>query len=385
MVTNTKEFSDLFGLSSKGKIKYWKIMAIEFDNSRAKISVTHGYVDHPDSFQTNEKEIFSKNTGKKNQTTPYEQACMEAQSTWNKKIDEQYKLTKEELINPDQEELELPMLAHEYTKRGKDIVYPCYVQPKLNGVRCLIKQLPDRLRATSRGGKEYKAITHIFEQIVTHLEHSKLMDGELYNHNLTFQQIVTAIKNETDLDENLPLIQYWVYDLPSDADFSDRYNALSALVNQIQGASIVLVETHLVQNEAELAYYHAKFTNEGFEGTMIRNIKGGYKFKHRSTDLQKYKDFVAAEFRIVGGEEGVGLAEGQCVFTCETESGQRFNVRCVGTNAVREEQWQNLPNYINKMLTVKFQNYSDTGVPIFPVGVAIRDGAFVDGQFQPDM
>ncbi len=65
MINNIKEFPDLFGLSSKGKIKYWTISAIQFDNIRAKVSVTHGYADHPDSFQTNEKEIYSKNIGKK--------------------------------------------------------------------------------------------------------------------------------------------------------------------------------------------------------------------------------------------------------------------------------------------------------------------------------
>ncbi len=321
----------------------------------------------------------------KNQTTPYEQACAEAQSTWNKKIDDQYKQSVDELIRPNEEELELPMLAHEYTKRGKDINMPCYVQPKLNGVRCLNKKLPGRIRATSRGGKEYKAITHIFEQLVAILEPQQILDGELYNHDLTFQQIVTAVKNETDLDENLPLIEYWVYDLPSDADFGDRYTLLKTIVETINHPSVKLVPTYLVNNDEELKAYHRMFMEQGYEGTMIRNIKGGYKFKHRSTDLQKYKDFVDAEFRIIGGQEGVGLSAGQCVFTCVTENQQPFNVRCIGTNAVREEQWQNLDKYVGKFLTVKFQNYSDTGIPVFPVGIAIRDGAFVDGQFQPDI
>ena len=370
---NQKVWPVLYGLSSTGKIKQWHIGVNSHDVGNGAVIITsHGYVSQTITVTT--KDIWKgKNVGKKNETTPYEQACSEAQSTWNKKIDEQYKLNIEDLIQPDTEELELPMLAHEYTKRGKDIDIPCYVQPKLNGVRCLIKQLAERLRATSRGGKEYKAILHIFQKLVTHLHLNKILDGELYNHTLTFQQIVTAIKNETDLDENLPLIEYWVYDLPSDADFSDRYNSLKSIVESIADPQIKLVPTYLVTSEEEIAYYHAQFTADGVEGTMIRNMKGGYKFKHRSTDLQKYKDFMDAEFLIVGGEEGVGLSAGQCVFTCITANEQRFNVRCVGSNAVREEQWQNLQTYIGKMLTVKFQNYSDDGIPIFPVGLTLRD------------
>lgn len=364
---NHKVWPTLFGLSSTGKIKQWSIGVSLHDVGNGAVIVTaHGYSGQTITMTT--KDITKgKNIGKSNETTPYEQACAEAQSTWNKKIDDQYKQSVDELIRPNEEELELPMLAHEYTKRGKDIDMPCYVQPKLNGVRCLNKKLPDRIRATSRGGKEYKAITHIFEQLVTILEPQQILDGELYNHDLTFQQIVTAVKNETDLDENLPLIEYWVYDLPSDADFGDRYTLLKTIVETINHPSVKLVPTYLVNNDEELKAYHRMFMEQGYEGTMIRNIKGGYKFKHRSTDLQKYKDFVDAEFRIIGGQEGVGLSAGQCVFTCVTENQQPFNVRCIGTNAVREEQWQNLPNYINKMLTVKFQTWSDTGIPIFPV------------------
>ena len=115
--------------------------------------------------------------GKANETTPYEQAISEAQSTYNKKIDEQY----------------------------------CYVQPKLNGARCLIKKLNHAMRATSRGGKEYRAIEAIKESLMDAMDTFDILDGELYNHELSFQEIMTAIKNETDLDINLSRIQYWVW------------------------------------------------------------------------------------------------------------------------------------------------------------------------------
>ena len=320
--------------------------------------------------------------GKANETTPYEQAISEAQSTYNKKIDEQY--VEDPALLTQQVEIELPMLAHEFTKRGHNVVYPCYVQPKLNGARCLIKKLNHAMRATSRGGKEYRAIEAIKESLMDAMDTFDILDGELYNHELSFQEIMTAIKNETDLDINLSRIQYWVYDLAMEGLFFDeRYKIISQMVAYADSDSIVLVPTYLVHNEQELAERHAEFTAQGFEGTMIRNTDGVYKFKHRSVDLQKYKDFQDAEFEIVDGAEGVGLSAGQCVFVCKTHDDKLFSVRCIGPNSVREEQWINLQSYKRKHLKVKFQNYSDDGIPIFPVGIEVRDGMVVNGVFEP--
>lgn len=360
----------LYGLSSKGKIKQWSISVQEHQYSSI-IYTSHGYIDG--KIVTTTKEILKgKNIGKSNETTHFQQACNEASSTYQKKLDEQYKLSVDQLGQT--EEIELPMLAHEFSKRGHDISYPCYVQPKLNGVRCLIKRLEDHMRATSRGGKEYKAIKSILISLQHYMKVLDIYDGELYNHSLTFQEIVTAIKNEEDLDVNLPLIQFWIYDVAIlDVTFEDRYQMILDLFGKECPPSIVVVPTYLVNDEAELAEKHAAFTEAGFEGTMIRNVSGLYTFKHRSADLQKYKDFIDEEFEIIGGQEGVGLSAGQCTFICQTKDGKPFGVRCIGQNSVREEQWQNLKHYIGKLLTVKFQNYSDDGIPIFPVGIGIRD------------
>lgn len=348
----------LFGLSSTGKLKEWTISVSSTEDGYGLITTRHGYVGQ--TITSNDKVIrVGKNIGKKNATTPYEQAALEAQSTFNKKIDEQY--VSDHNLLAQQVEIELPMLAHEFTKRGHNVVYPCYVQPKLNGARCLIKKLAQAMRATSRGGKEYKAIQAIKDALIDALNLLDILDGELYNHELSFQEIMTAIKNETDLDINLSRIQYWVYDLAMEGLFFDeRYKIISQMVAYADSDFIILVPTYLVRDEQELAERHAEFTAQGFEGTMIRNTDGVYKFKHRSVDLQKYKDFQDAEFEIVDGAEGVGLSAGQCVFVCKTHDDKLFSVRCIGPNSVREEQWQNLQTYIGKMLTIKFQNYSDT-------------------------
>ena len=68
-----------------------------------------------------------------------------------------------------------PMLAHKYDDKRVDWSQPVYIQPKLDGVRCLIKRESDfpgqedlasfSVKAYSRTGKEFKNIKHILESL----------------------------------------------------------------------------------------------------------------------------------------------------------------------------------------------------------------------------
>jgi DNA ligase-1 len=80
-----------------------------------------------------------------------------------------------------------------------------------------------------------------------------------------------------------------------------------------------------------------------------------------------------AEFEIVGCDEGSGKDEGKAIFVCKIKNGKTFSVRCKGADEVRQEQWKNRKAYIGKELTVRYQTLSDDGIPIFPVGIIVRD------------
>ena len=89
MNTTNKIWPLLFGLSSTGKMKQWSISVDIDDNNYGVITTAHGYVEQ--TITVNHKHINKgKNIGKANETTPYEQAISEAQSTYNKKIDDNY-------------------------------------------------------------------------------------------------------------------------------------------------------------------------------------------------------------------------------------------------------------------------------------------------------
>ena len=139
-------FPELIGEATTGKAKMWSVKVTERASAAGLVGVietTHGYVDGKK--QINEKIIAEgKNIGKKNETTPLQQAINEARSSWIKKKESGYKavgVTEEddnESVESDNvvtrgggnkskgfdEDVPSPMLAHDYNKRGKSIKFP---------------------------------------------------------------------------------------------------------------------------------------------------------------------------------------------------------------------------------------------------------------------
>lgn len=263
------------------------------------------------------------------------------------------------------------MLALKYDDRSHDVVWPAFVQPKLNGVRCLMERVGDDIVFHSRGNKQFSTLDHLKADALAVLQDGEMLDGELYSHGgVTFQELCSLIKNEKKSDpvRVAQHIQFWNYDRCESVPFVKRASRL------VEHGSIKRVPTFRVRDEAEMREYHAQFMQDGYEGTMVRS--GGdepYKFQYRSASLLKVKDFVDDEFEIVGAEEGVGKSAGQATFICKTKQGQTFGCRCKGTDEMRREQWTNRASYVGQMLTVKYQTLSDDGVPIFPVGITVRD------------
>lgn len=371
---STTTYPVLYGRASHGTIKVWSI-AVEDHANESHIIITHG-IENGKQQTTIRKVKAGKNIGRSNETTVAEQARLEAEAFWNKKQDKGYVQDRSSLLTVAPSKTtgsRLPMLALKYEDRKHDLVWPVYVQPKLNGVRCLMERKGDEILFHSRGGKQFTTLDHIKNDALKVMKDGEILDGEVYCHgHLTFQELVSLIKNDKKKKENaLKLSQYvkfWNYDRCENQPFKVRGGSL------VNRGSIYHVPTFLAHNEDEVMFFHQSFMLSGYEGTMIRS--GGdepYTFQYRSSSLLKYKDFQDEEFLIIGAKEGVGKDEGKATFRCKTKDGNEFDVRCKGTDDERREQWKNHKKYLNKMLTVKFQNYSDDGIPIFPVGIGIRD------------
>jgi DNA ligase-1 len=302
-----------------------------------------------------------------------QQAIAEAQSLWQKKRDEKYspkdqkpkdeeKESKHHAVDDD---VPSPMLAHDYNKRGKSIVFPCFIQQKFDGTRTIA--MPQK-GLFSRNRKAYPHLEHIREEI-DRIPADMILDGELYSTTLTFQEIVGIVKNTT-VQPNQREIQFYVYDLVSDETFEKRWIMLQRIFQQ-KFKYLVLVKTEECKSEVEMKAKHAEYVEANFEGIMLRNKTGLYA-NNRSVHLQKYKEFFDMECPIVGFKEGEGLEAGCVIWICEVD-GKQFACRPRGTREDRQELFQNGASHVGKMLTVRYQEKTDDGLLRFPVGIAIRD------------
>ena len=364
----------LYHKTKSGKISEWMIVAKKI-NGVPHVCTRYGYTDGTKQ-ETQVRVGSGKNIGKSNETTAWEQACLVAKSKWEKQKLGNYR------ENMNEETMLLPMLAHRYQDHKHRVHYPCYAQQKLNGCRVLAKITEDGVEYWSRKGKPYETLHHWDEELKAIFPVGTILDGEAFNRNLGFQEIVRRVKRvkTSRIDLESDPLQYWVYDVVQEnTPFYKRIYWLSdqvshyCLNNEKELNNLFLCNTLEVRDEHELNNTHKWNVRDGFEGTIIRSKTGLYKPDYRSYDLLKYKDFIDEEFKIIGGESAQGRDEGTVIFVCELKSGTTFNVRPKGSFAQRKEWLDNIDQHIGKMLTVHYQERSEDGVPIFPVGLEIRD------------
>ena len=370
----------LYAKASTGKIKTWQIAVTKEEDGTATIWTNHGYVDG--KMQLKPKPIkVGKNIGKKNETTPYDQALSEALSSHKKKIEQKKYIT--EIPTDDNEpDIYLPMLAKKLKESWAK--FPVMTQPKLNGVRCLAKKVDElTIDYRSRKFKSYNdTLGHLTPFLLEMMRVDEIFDGEIYYYGFTFQQIVRRVKK---MREDTNLLQFWVYDVADEKMDAVARNTLYQSRIPDGHSHIIKVPTMVALSMDDIQMYHNQNVGLGFEGTIVRNSNAFYKFDFRSADLLKKKDFIDEEFKIIGCKDEIvaefnaetGETEEQhaVVFICENNdgSGSTFDVRPRGSVELRVKWYENFSEIEGKDLTVRFQERSEDNIPIFPVGIVIRD------------
>jgi ATP-dependent DNA ligase len=371
-----KTFPTLF--KKKPKRTYTWEIGVTNEKSKVYIVTSHGAKNG--KMVTHKKEI-EKSKSKK---TIKDQAMFEANSKWKSKQDKEGYSEDENTSNL----VIRPMLAHTFKfdslgKKGKHIVLPAYCQRKFDGIRCLGFMKDNNPDLMSRQGKQFVFFKEIKDDCRKMIKESKIpdlyLDGELYSDDIPFQEITGLArlsKKIPDKDkEKMKLMKLFIYDCfsPSNPDwaFDDRLIFLQKLFKKKYN-NLILTETFDCNTQEDIKKYHTEFVKNGYEGVILRNIKAPYEIGKRSKHLQKYKEFIDDEFKIVGFKEGTGGAKGTVIWLCETNDGKPFSVRPKGTTAERKKFYKDGNKYIGKLLTVIFQEYTDDGIPRFPVGKAIR-------------
>lgn len=369
----------LYKLTSTGKIQEWEIWT-EDNVIHKRHGLLNGKKQH-----TTDTILEGKNVGRCNETTPAQQAELEARALWTKKREKDYREVVEDLNSEKASSFGgfLPMLAQKYKQHKNKLTWACYCQPKLDGIRCIARKENEIVTLWFRSGKQVKTMQHIEKALNKAMSNGEIWDGELYIHNADFNELGGSIRRDVNMNiEQAQRVEYHIYDFPriSYCDGTmltenDPYmNRFGALIKRVLLKPLVVVRTDVINNEEQMLERFAKYIEEGYEGIMIRNMDSPYEQK-RSYNLLKYKEFDEDEFKIVGYEEGRGLLSGAVgSFICELPDGQQFKAKLKGDNVTEllKKYFENPKLFMGKDLTVQYQGMSKDGIPRFPVGKVIR-------------
>jgi len=276
------------------------------------------------------------------------------------------------------------MLAYKVDAKPIDWTNKVYMQPKLDGVRCLI-QLNDKgaIHAYSRTGKQWLNIEHILEDLKYFFEihPDVVLDGELYNHDLRddFEKIISLVRKQKphslDKAESKELVQFHCYDYVEtvmNESYSYRKNQLCT--SDMYSYCVKHVPTYLIKDDAHAKVSHEINLIDGYEGSILR-LDTPYQCK-RSYSLQKFKDFHDTEATIVGYVDGKGKREGTLgKFLMQDDDGVEFG--CPpgkGYNyKMLADMLTNIHNYIGKRATFTYFERTKAGSYRHPLFKTLRN------------
>jgi DNA ligase-1 len=283
-----------------------------------------------------------------------------------------------------------PMLAYPVSSKPIDYSKPVYIQPKLDGVRCLIQCNPRKMViAYSRTGKVWKNIDHILNELIPFFaEHPNVvLDGELYNHDFRddFESIISMVRKTKPTDEDRRIsalnVQFHCYDMVNRRmKFSTRDKWLAS--NLPLGFGIKKVKTQVIDEskyslttgDMVAKSKHTQNLLDGYEGSIVR-LDTPYQCK-RSHSLRKFKDFEDAEADIVGYEEGKGKRAGTLgKFLMQDDDGNQFGCPPGKGHNYKDlaRMLENIHEYMGQRATFTFFERTKAGSYRHPLFKCIRN------------
>ena len=357
-----------------------------------------------------------KNKGRSNERNSLEQGLVDARSVYLKKIESGFQI-KSDFKNVKLKKLSkknikyFPMLVRNYDDEKKHLKYPLYVQPKLDGTRCVtyLDLSPNKnptyknVIMYSRQKKEYIGFDDIKKQLLNILidmwdfnkNESIYIDGEFYKHGLSLQTISGAVRNPNRANiKKYQGIQYWIFDIfyPGNPNipFKARLEILGEIFDLLDCNLLVKVPTHTAKSELEQDKIYKKYLKKKYEGVIIRNFDSLYltdanknSMKLRSKYVLKRKMTYSDEFEVVGFEQGKkGKDKGAIIWILKAhDSDKTFN--SIPKNTTYEERYRSykevLTNdifknkYKGRMMTIEFEDLSKDNIPLRSKSIGFRE------------
>ena len=274
-----------------------------------------------------------------------------------------------------------PMLAYPVSSKPIDYSKPVFIQPKLDGVRCLIQYDSGVVTAYSRTGKVWKNIEHITLNLYKFFDKhpNVVLDGELYNHDFRddFEQIISMVrKTKPDTEaraKSRDNVQFHCYDMVNKRmKFSTRDKWLKG--NLPESYCVKRLTTYSIESDVTAKIAHTQNLKDGYEGSIVR-LDVPYQCK-RSHSLRKFKDFSDAEANIVGYEEGKGKRAGTLgKFLMQDDDGNQFGCPPGKGHNYKDlaRMLENIHEYMGQRATFTFFERTKAGSYRHPLFKCIRN------------
>jgi DNA ligase 1 len=276
-----------------------------------------------------------------------------------------------------------PMLAYPVSAKPIDYDKPTFIQPKLDGVRCVIQYenmgLEYEVKAYSRTGKEWKNIDHILFNLEPWfvLNPNVILDGELYNHDLrdNFEKIISLVRKTKPTDEaRLEAAQYTEFHCYDIIDETKTFEERNTFIGQTvpRNHCVKHVPTNLVFREDDAKVYHQRNLDAGYEGSIVRT-NDTYHCK-RSHNLRKFKDFHDTEATLTSWVEGKGKRVGTIgKFMAIDADGNEFGMPVMDKFKYLQENFEEMKTWVGKIATFTYFERTKANSYRHPLFKTIRD------------
>ena len=272
-----------------------------------------------------------------------------------------------------------PMLAYPVSDRPINYNEKIFMQPKLDGVRCLIQYDAGKVTAYSRTGKVWQNIEHIIVNLYKFFDKypDVILDGELYNHDYkdNFEKIISMVRKTKPTEEaraeSRDNVQFHCYDIIDETlTFEERNYFINKHVKP--SYCVYHVPTRAVGDKNLAKMIHKQNLKNGYEGSILRT-NDVYQCK-RSHSLRKFKDFSDAEATIIDFVEGKGKRKGTIgKFMAVDADGNVFGMPVMDKFKYLQENFKAMQGWLGKTATFTYFERTKAGSYRHPLFKCIRD------------
>jgi DNA ligase 1 len=262
------------------------------------------------------------------------------------------------------------MLAHPFKDFASKVIYPVWVEPKLDGVRVLAFVNHHDVKFFSRSGKEFTTFDHLKGTLLRMIDEHVLstpgtsqqtfvLDGEMVSGS--FNKTVGDVRRKS---EQATDAKFHVFEFMTAAEFNNplsrnevnagsyevRRKALQDLLGHLPKGStdVQMLPNWQCKNEAQVFAIYEQLRERGLEGVIVKDPKASY-FKKRSPAWLKIKADESIDVKIVTAIEGTGKYEGALGALVIDHNDVLVNVGTGFDDAQRAEFWSCFKSDLNKI------------------------------------